>query len=85
MEWLDKGNSDWEESSEANSAEELLVEEEFPEGRTYPLNSKRLVFGQLQAVAKKLAVELPTGALTEETWKLIEGRLLELEREPWNI
>ena len=61
------------------------MEEEFPEGRTYPLNSKRPVFGQLQALAKKLAVELPSGVSTEETRKLIEGRLLELEPEPQNV
>ena len=61
------------------------MEEEFPEGRTYPLNSKQLVFDQLQVLAKKLAVELPSGVSIEETRKLIEGRLLELEREPRNV
>ena len=37
---------------EASSREELAFgHEEFPEGKTYPLNSKRLISGHLQALA----------------------------------
>ena len=47
-------------NSEASSREELVIQdEEFPEGRAYPLNSKRLTSGQLQALAKILG--LPGG------------------------
>ena len=68
-------------NSEASSREELAFgHEEFPEGRTYPLNSKRLISGQLQALAKIL--ELPGGALTEETR---QGKLMELGHEPRNV
>ena len=83
MEWLDRANSDWEASSEVSSTEEQSEEEKFPQGRTYPLNSKRIASGQLQALAKVL--ELPTGASNEETRQLLEGKLMELEREPRNV
>ena len=71
-------------NSEASSREELAFgHEEFPEGRPYPLNSKRLISGQLQALAKIL--ELPGGASTEETRQSIEGKLMELGHEPRNV
>ena len=60
-------------NSEASSREELAIgHEDFPEGRTYPLNSKRLISGQLQALAKILG--LPGGASMEETRQLIEEK-----------
>ena len=71
-------------NSEASLREELAIgQEEFPEGRTYPLNLKRLISGQLQALAKMLG--LPGGASTEETCQLIEGKLMELGHEPRNV
>ena len=71
-------------NSEASSREELAIgHEDFPEGRTYPLNSKRLISGQLQALAKILG--LPGGASMEETRQLIEGKLIELGHEPRNV
>ena len=71
-------------NSEASSREELAIgHEDFPEGRTYPLNSKRLLSGQLQALAKILG--LPGGASMEETRQLIEGKLIELGHEPRNV
>ena len=71
--------------SEASSREELVFKdkEEFPEGKVYPLNSKRLTSSQLQALAN--ALELPSGASSEETRQLIEGRLMELGHEPRNV
>ena len=58
-------------------------EEKFPQGRTYPLNLKRMASGQLQTLAKVL--ELPTGVSNEEMQQLLEGKLMELEREPRNV
>ena len=37
----------------------------------------------MEAMARML--KLPSEALSEDKWQLIEGRLLELKREPWNI
>jgi len=50
----DKLDSDWEANSEMSLTDELSKEEKFPEGKTYPLNLKRLASGQLQALAKVL-------------------------------
>ena len=50
---------------------------------SYPLNSKRIVANQLQALAKSL--ELLTGASLSETRQLIEGRLLDLGYRPENV
>ena len=46
-------------NSEASLKEELVIQ--FPEGRSYPLNSKRIVAVQLQALAEILGLpgELP--------------------------
>ena len=72
-------------NSEASSREELVVQQEdIPEGKTYPLNSKRIVSDQLQVLAKVLG--LPgSRASMEETRQLIEGRLLEMGHEPRNV
>ena len=72
-------------NSEASSREELVVQQEdIPEGKTYPLNSKRIVSDQLQALAKVLG--LPgSRASMEETHQLIERRLLEMRHEPQNV
>jgi len=79
----DQENSNWEAGNETSSTEELSEEEIFPKGTTYPLNSKRIASGQLQSLAK--ALNLPTGASNEETRQILEGKLMELEREPRNV
>ena len=55
----------------------------FPTRKTYPLNSKRIVVYQIFELATLL--DLPRGALVTETHQQIEGRLLELGREPRNV
>ena len=75
------GEAPGEANSEASAKEELVIQ--FPEGRSYPLNSKRIVAVQLQALAEILG--LPGGASTEETRQLIEGKLMEMGHEPRNV
>ena len=55
----------------------------FPTGKTYPLNSKRIVADQIFEIATLL--DLPGGASVAETRQLTEGRLLELGHEPRNV
>ena len=53
-----------------------------PKGPTYPLNLKRVKAGQLQRIAA--SVGLPTTGTAAVTRQLIEGKLMEMEREPKN-
>jgi len=72
--------------SEPHSEAAELVENVgsmFPAGRTYPLNSKRIVADQIFEIATLL--NLLRGASVAETCQLIEGRLLELGHEPRNV
>ena len=48
-----------------------------------PLNLKRLVLEQLRTLASMLGVTVK--ATAAHTRQLIEGKLLELEREPWSV
>ena len=81
MEWFDKGNSNWEASSKASSTEELLVEEEFPEGRTYPLNSKRLA---VAGAGKETGSEVTKWSINRRDTE-VDRREAPLEREPRNV
>ena len=52
-------------------------------GTLLPMNSKRLTKTYLSRIAEK--VELPSTASADETRQLIEGKLLEMSKEPLNI
>ena len=70
--------------SEANNKaswkEELVIQhKEFPEGRSYSLNSKYIVTIQLQALAEIL------GLHGREACQLIEGKLMEMGHKPHNV
>ena len=52
-------------------------------GLTVPLNSKRLTVTHLRAIAK--AMNLPTGASTDEVRQIIEGELSRRKKEPRNV
>ena len=52
-------------------------------GRPLPLNSRRLTAVHLQLLARRL--ELPMSASAEETRLIIDGKLSEIGREPWNV
>ena len=56
---------------------------EIPEGDFYALNSQRLNVTYLQCIANSLS--LPMGGLMATTRQLIEGKLIELDREPSNV
>jgi len=60
--------------SELSSDKECLQGTMFPAGKTYPLNSKRIVASQLQTLLQTLAslLDLPTGVSTSETRQLIK-------------
>ena len=47
------------------------------------MNSKHLTKTCLSRIAEKL--ELPTKASAEETRQIVEGKLLEMGREPYNV
>ena len=51
--------------------------------KPFPLNSKRMKADWLQRLAKEL--ELPTSASTDELRQMIDGKLLEIGREPPNV
>ena len=52
-------------------------------GTVMPINSKRLTKTYLSRIAEKL--ELATKASAEETRQIIEGKLIEMGREPCNV
>ena len=54
-----------------------------PRGNIMPMNSKRLTKTYLSRIAEKL--ELPAKASAEETRQIIEGKLLEMGKEPHNV
>ena len=73
-------------SEEHNSHNENDVsgnEETLPEGTTYSLHSKRLRIKQLQRIAGALGLARDTPA--SQTRKLIEGKLVEMDRQPSDV
>ena len=52
-------------------------------GTVMPMNSKHLTKTYLSRIAKKL--EMPTKASAEETRQIVEGKLIEMGKEPHNI
>ena len=52
-------------------------------GTVMPMNSKRLTKTYLSRIVEKL--ELPMKGSAEETRQIIEGKLLEMSREPRNV
>ena len=59
------------------------TESHIPSGRMLPLNSRRLGSTHIKLLAETL--ELPTSSSTEELRQLIDGKLMEQEREPRNV
>ena len=57
--------------------------DELPRGKMLPLNSKRLVLPQLRALALMLGISAK--ATVAQTRQLIEGKLIELDREPRSV
>ena len=57
--------------------------EDFPVGRTFALNSRRLGAAYVKEIAK--GIGLPTKAAGDELRQLIEGHLSEEGREPPNV
>ena len=55
----------------------------FPEENAYPLNSKKLVADQLHRLAGMLG--LPSSSTGSSTRQLIEGKLLQMGKEPRNV
>ena len=51
--------------------------------RTYPLNSRRLTADVIGRIAKELG--LPTAGSLEETRQILDGKLVEMGREPRNV
>lgn len=58
-------------------------DDELPRGKMLPLNSKRLVLEQLRTLASMLGISVR--ATAAQTRQLIEGKLMELEREPRSV
>ena len=69
-------------SNDSLSEQDGSKTELMPRGPTYPLNSKHVKAGQLQRIAASLG--LPTTGTAAVTRQLIEGKLMETEREPKN-
>ena len=69
--------------------EELLLSErddvnkDVPEGTAYPLNSKRLKASHMQRIARSLL--LPMEGTAVVTRQLVEGKLIQMGREPQNV
>ena len=59
-------------------------DDELPEGKMLPLNSKKLVLEQLRTLASMLGIGAAK-ATAAQTRQLIEGKLLELDREPRSV
>ena len=51
--------------------------------RTFPLNSRWLTHPLLQSLATHL--ELPTSASAEDLRQIVDGKLIEMEREPREV
>ena len=57
--------------------------DELPWGKMLPLNSKRLVLPQLRVLASMLGIRVK--ATAAQTRQLIEGKLIEMDREPRSV
>ncbi len=64
-------------------AEATADPDALPEGLVYPLNSKRLPSRHLHKLAEELG--LPSKASADETLQMIEGALVDMNREPQNV
>ena len=71
------------ESTEPAIEGDAVYEQTWPDGRSLPLNSRRLDPGHLQQLAGYL--ELPINASMEETHQIIDGKLTEIGKEPPNV
>ena len=65
------------------SHEEHEISERHRSRLPIPLNSKRLTAEQLRRLAR--AMNIPTTAATDEVRQMVEGKLSEDGREPWNV
>ena len=72
------GDEEPDTSEEFNEDDTIL-----PEGNVYPLNSKKIVADQLHRLAGMLG--LPSSSTGSSTRQLIEGKLLEMGKEPRNV
>lgn len=68
-------------------AVEEVTQEGSSEGRRarlpIPLNSKRFMAAHLKRLA--MALGIPTTAVDDKMRQIVEGRLVEQRREPWNV
>ena len=69
--------------SETDSTSDYNEDTELPTGDVYALNSRRLNATHLQCIAESLS--LPKGGSMVTTRQLIEGKLIELNRDPSNV
>ena len=69
--------------SSSEVAVDAVYEQTWPEGRTLPLNSRRLDAWHLQQLA--VLLELPTSASIEDTRQMIDGKLIEKGKQPQNV
>ena len=60
-----------------------VYEQTWPEGRTLPLNSRRLDAWHLQQLA--VLLELPRNASMDDTRQMIDGKLTEMGKQPQNV
>ena len=68
------------ESTEPAVEGDAAYEQTWPDGRSLPRNLRRLDAGHLQQLAAHL--ELPVNASMEETRQMIDGKLMEMGKEP---
>ena len=69
-------------SGNSSSEQDDSGTEWIPQGQSYPLNSKRLRIVHLQRIAESM--ELPASGTAAVTRQLIEGKLMEMGKEPRN-
>ena len=62
---------------------DAVYEQTWPEGRTLPLNSRRLDAWHLQQLA--VLLELPRNASMDDTRQMIDGKLTEMGKQPQNV
>ena len=69
--------------SDASSEQDETDTECVPKGPAYSLNSRHLTIAHLQRIVDSLG--LPTNGSAAVTRQLMEGKLMEMGREPQNI
>ena len=62
---------------------DAVYKQTWPEGRSLPLNSRRLNAGHLRQLAALL--ELPANVSMEKTRQMVDGKLTEMGKEPQNV